>query len=161
MRSFKSLAILTIAISWTLANTAWLTIGEEELVGTELIQLLNLLPAIALLLIFIASYRKLEKTLLLLAAAAMTSFALLAVFTDLTSTAAAIKVYEALSGIQGAGASDVEVASVTSLMPWVSVGVAIIAIAFLVLSAFKPGSRSEIKRQEVEDNRALWDEQGD
>ncbi len=59
MRSFKSLAILTIAISWILANTAWLTIAEEALVGTELIQLLNLLPAIALFLIFIASYRKL------------------------------------------------------------------------------------------------------
>ena len=74
MRSYKALSILAIAISWILANTAWLAIGEEDLVGTELIQLLDLLPAISLLLIFIASYRKLEKTLQLLAGLAMTGF---------------------------------------------------------------------------------------
>lgn len=161
MRSYKALAILAIAISWILANTAWLTIGEEDLVGTELIQLLNLLPAISLLLIFIASYRKLEKTLQLLAGLAMTGFVYLALTTDLTSTAAATKIYESLSGIQGAGPTDIDLPSSSSFMPWVSAAFAVASVALALLSALRPTTRTQTKRQEVEDNRALWDGQSD
>ena len=161
MRSYRALAILAIAISWILANTAWLTIGEEELVGTELIQLLNLIPAISLLLIFIASYRKLEKTLHALAAMAMASFVYLSTATDLTATSAATKIYESLSGIQGAGPTDIDLHSSSSFMPWVCATVATIAIVLILLSALRPTLRAEAKRQEVEDNRALWDGQGD
>lgn len=161
MRSYKALAILAIAISWILANTAWLTIGDEDLVGTDLSQLLNLLPAISLLLIFIASYRKLEKTLQLLAGLAMTGFVYLALTTDLTGTAAATKIYESLSGIQGAGPTDIDLPSRASFMPWVSAAFAVASVTFALLSALRPTTRTQTKRQEVEDNRALWDGQSD
>lgn len=161
MRSYRALAILAIAISWILANTAWLTIGEEDLVGTELIQLLNLIPAISLLLIFIASYRKLEKTLQVLAAIAMTGFVYLSLATDLTSTTAATKIYESLSGIQGAGSTDIDLPSSRSFMPWFSAAFAVASVALTLLSALRPTARAQTKRQEVEDNRALWDGQSD
>lgn len=161
MTSYKSIAILSIAVSWVLANTAWLSIGQEQLAGTELIQLLNLLPAIALLLIFISSYRKFQRSLLLSAALAMAGFSYLAIFSDLTKTAAAIKIYESLSGIQGAGPSDVEVLSISTLMPWFAAAFSLASLALTVLTALKPGVKAETKRLELEDNRALWDEQSD
>lgn len=160
MHNYKTLTIIAVAISWVLANTAWLTIGDEALVGTELVQLLNLLPAIALLLIFISSYRKLERALLLITALSMSVFVYLAVATELSSTSAATKIYESLSGIQGAGPSDVDIESVVSYMPWLAAALALISVALSALSALKPAARSLAKRQEVEDNRALWDEQG-
>jgi hypothetical protein len=155
------LAILAVAISWVLANTAWLSIGDEDLVGTELIQLLNLIPGISLLLIFIAGYRKLEKSLLVLSAVAMTGFVYLALTTELTSTTAATKIYESLSGIQGAGPADIDLPSNPSLMPWFSAAATLVAVVLTLLSALKPTEKAQIKRQEVEDNRALWDEQSD
>jgi len=160
VHNYKTLTIIAVAISWVLANTAWLTIGDEALVGTELVQLLNLLPAIALLLIFISSYRKLERALLLITALSMSVFVYLAVATELSSTSAATKIYESLSGIQGAGPSDVDIESVVSYMPWLAAALALISVALSALSALKPAARSLAKRQEVEDNRALWDEQG-
>ncbi|MEY4990319.1 MAG: hypothetical protein RIS08_545 [Actinomycetota bacterium] len=161
MRSYRALAILAVAISWVLANTAWLSIGDEDLVGTELIQLLNLIPGISLLLIFIAGYRKLEKSLLVLSAVAMTGFVYLALTTELTSTTAATKIYESLSGIQGAGPADIDLPSNPSLMPWFSAAATLVAVVLTLLSALKPTEKAQIKRQEVEDNRALWDEQSD
>ncbi len=161
VRNYKPFAIVTIAISWVLANTGWLVIGDDALVGTELVQLLNLLPAISLLLIFISSYRKLERTLMFIASFTMAVFVYLAVATDFSSTAAATKIYESLSGIQGAGPADVEIASVVSQMPLLTAAIAVISVGFSALSALKPAAKSLSKLQEVEDNRALWDEQKD
>ncbi len=138
MSRAKPLSLLLIAISWILANTAWLSIGEQQLTGTEISQLLNLLPAISMLI-----------------------FAVLALTSDFEGSAAAIAIYESISGIQGAGPGDVDVVTSRSITNLIAAASGIAAAAFLAISAFKPAQRSVKKRQVTEDNRALWDEQGD
>ncbi len=161
MSRAKPLSLLLIAISWILANTAWLSIGEQQLTGTEISQLLNLLPAISVLLVFIASYQRFAAAIGTLAAISMLIFAVLALTSDFEGSAAAIAIYESISGIQGAGPGDVDVATNQSITNLIAAASGIAAAAFLAISAFKPAQRSVKKRQVTEDNRALWDEQGD
>lgn len=160
MNRFKSIGILLLGVTWILANTAWLNIGSEPLTGTELSQLFNLLPAISLLLVFIASYRKFERALLLIAALVMLGFAVLAATLRFDQTAAATAIYESLSGIQGATALDVDVSTGVTLLPWVAALTAVLASVALVVASLRQSEKVRTKRQEVDDNRALWDEQG-
>lgn len=160
MNRFKSIGILLLGVTWILANTAWLNIGSEPLTGTELSQLFNLLPAISLLLVFIASYRKFERALLLIAALVMLGFAVLATTLRFDQTAAATAIYESLSGIQGASPLDVDVSTGVTLLPWVAALTAVLASVALVVASLRQSEKVRTKRQEVDDNRALWDEQG-
>ncbi|NBU23685.1 MAG: hypothetical protein EBS38_07255 [Actinobacteria bacterium] len=160
MNRFKSIGILLLGVTWILANTAWLNIGSEPLTGTELSQLFNLLPAISLLLVFIASYRKFERALLLIAALVMLGLAVLATTLRFDQTAAATAIYESLSGIQGATALDVDVSTGVTLLPWVAALTAVLASVALVVASLRQSEKVRTKRQEVDDNRALWDEQG-
>lgn len=161
MTRVKPISLLLIAISWILANTAWLSIGDQQLTGTEISQLLNLLPAIALLLIFIASYQRLAAVLNSLAAVSMFIFGLIALASDFDSSAAAIAIYESISGIQGAGPGDVDVLTEQSISNLIAAATALGAGLLLLFGALKPAPRNVIRRQVEEDNRALWDEQGD
>lgn len=161
MTRARPISLLLIAASWILANTAWLSIGEQQLTGTEISQLLNLLPGISLLLIFISSYQRFAAVLSSLAAISMLIFALLALTSNFESSAAAIAIFESISGIQGAGSGDVDVATNRSMTNLVAATTGLGAAVLLTINALRPAPRSVAKRQVVEDNRALWDEQGD
>ena len=161
MTRARPISLLLIAASWILANTAWLSSGEQQLTGTEISQLLNLLPGISLLLIFISSYQRFAAVLSSLAAISMLIFALLALTSNFESSAAAIAIFESISGIQGAGSGDVDVATNRSMTNLLAATTGLGAAVLLTINALRPAPRNVAKRQVVEDNRALWDEQGD
>ena len=161
MRS-KLLALASlIALWWILVNVAWVTVGQNQLTGGQLMPVLNLIPGIALTGIFIAFYRKLVRTLLILVTTAL-GFATFATFTsDWSSAEAVISVLEQLSGVMNADQHAAGVSVVLS--PAIYLSGAVSGIAAIMALVFAFGNRALERKIVVdlarEDNRSLWDEQ--
>jgi hypothetical protein len=161
MRSRTSLAALAIAIWWVLVNLPWLTVGETEFTGGQLIPVLNLLPAIALTALFISMYGKLRKTLLIAVTLVLGGGLFVSLVTDLSISAVVISELERLSGILNPESHEAGVKIADSWAKFASIGLNSLAILVTLMSLrgkSSPGNR-ESSEPEAQDNRSLWDEQ--
>jgi hypothetical protein len=144
-----------------LINLPWLTVGEDEFTGGQMIPVLNLLPAIALTAVFISFYGKLRRILLLLAAAVTGLGVYISFSQDLVASAVVIAELERLSGVLNPQSHEAGVSIAHLWGQFAAIGAGIATVLAVVFSLF--GSRSKApassKTLETEDNRSLWDEQ--
>jgi hypothetical protein len=161
MRAKTSLIALSIGLWWVLVNLPWLSVGQEEFTGGQLIPVLNLLPAIALTALFISMYGKLRRTLLAAIFLVLLSGVYLSYATDLSSSAVVIAELERLSGVMN---PDSHQAGVAISEAWGKYA-AMVANLLAVVSVFLGSRASQAKSDDAasqtpsEDNRSLWDEQ--
>lgn len=160
MKSSLGLLALSHALLWIFVNTAWLSVGETQLTGSQLSNTLNVLPAIALIMVFISAYKKLQRSLWIGSGLTSASVAVIALVTDFSKSPAVVEILESLTGIQNATASDAGLILTAGPMVWVSVITAVVAFVLSILLAIRPPQpKSKVETAEVEDNRSLWDGQ--
>jgi chromate transport protein ChrA len=160
MKSRIGILTLGHAIIWVLANVAWFRAGSELLTGTQLNQLLNLLPAISLIMVFISAYKKLSRTLWVTSGALAIVVALIALLSDFSLSSAAIRVFEAVSGIQNATATQAGLETEVLVWPYVTAAIAIAVAGFSLYASWGKLPAAQLKKQqEVDDNRSIWDQQ--
>ena len=152
-------ALATWAISWVLINTAWIAVGDTQLTGSELAAIANLVPAIAILAIFISRYRTLALVGKIFSAALALSFLLWMILTDPSRSPAVIHILESISGIQNATAEQAAVEIERLPMFYVaSASLALTSLVNLLTAQAKGRSREDLDSLQDE-NRSLWDEQ--
>lgn len=160
MKSRVGLLAFAHALLWVMVNVGWLRVGTEELTGSQLNNTLNLLPAIALIMVFISAYKKLQRSLWLGSGITSGLVALVVVTSDFAKSPAVVKILEGLTGIQNATPADAGLTLTPGVMVWVSVFVSVAALLLSIYSILRPVGQVEVKKTaKVEDNRSLWDEQ--
>lgn len=164
MRKKLSILALSIAIWWISINFNWVQVGEKSFTGAALSPALNLLPAIALLMLFISIYGRLVRLLLLL----ISGFSAYGAAASLTTTwlaAPAISAeFERLTGIAGGDHTQLGISAELTLWPQFSGALALITAAvalWILLTGRRASTQSKNSEtpEEVLDNRALWDQQ--
>lgn len=162
MKRNLGLAALAGGIAWLIVNLDWAVVGQESFTGGQLFPVLNLLPAIALMGIFIARYRKFAGPLLMLSAIAWSWAAWHGLTSSSKSAAVVGAELERISGIQNAEDHMAGVL-IADLWPrYVFVTLALVAILFCLLAIFQRRNSNAIEvgvSETSEDNRSLWDEQ--
>ncbi len=160
MKSSLGLLAFSHALLWIFVNTAWLSVGSEQLTGSQLSNTMNLLPAIALVMVFISAYKKLQRTLWIGSGIASGFVGLIAVTTNFAQSPAVVEILESLTGVQNATPADAGLILTAGPMVWVSVATSFVAFALSILLAIKPPTpKSKEVAAAIEDNRSLWDEQ--
>lgn len=161
MRSRTSLAALVIAIWWVLVSLPWLTVGETEFTGGQLIPVLNLLPTIALTALFISMYGKLRMTLLVAVTLVLAGGLFVSLVTDLSISTVVISELERLSGILNPESHEAGVKMAESWGRFAALGLNSLAIlvTFMSLRAKSSPANRASSEPEAQDNRSLWDEQ--
>lgn len=150
--------ILLIGALWSLLLLPWVNVGGEGLIGADLNQTMALLPAVSILSLLIALYRRLPKVLFAVSSLSLFGSSLIALSGNLQGAPAVIEAREKISGIAGGG--DV----VASLLP----AATIFGLSGLALSVFsvallflKERPRVASAKDVETDSRELWDEQSD
>lgn len=160
MKSRVGLLAFAHALLWVMVNVGWLRVGTEELTGSQLNNTLNLLPAIALIMVFISAYKKLQRSLWLGSGITSGLVALVVLTSDFAKSPAVVKILEGLTGIQNATPADTGLTLTPGVMVWVSVFVSVAALLLSIYSILRPVGQVEVKKTaKVDDNRSLWDEQ--
>jgi len=160
VKSSLGLLALSQALLWIFVNTAWLDVGSEQLTGSQLSNTMNLLPAIALIMVFISAYKKLQRTLWIGSGITSGLVGVMALSTDFAQSPAVVEILENLSGVQNATPADAGIILTAGPMIWVSVVSSFVAFALGILLAIKPPKpKSKEIAAAIEDNRSLWDEQ--
>ena len=160
MKSSLGLLALSHALLWILVNTAWLDVGSEQLTGSQLSNTLNLLPAIALIMVFISAYKKLQRTLWIGSGLTSALVGVIALTTNFAQSPAVVEILENLSGVQNATPADAGLILTAGPMIWVSAITSVIALGLSLLLAIRPPQqRSKEVAAAIEDNRSLWDSQ--
>ncbi len=161
MRAKTSLIALSIGLWWVLVNLPWLSVGQEEFTGGQVIPVLNLLPAIALTALFISMYGKLRRTLLAAIFLVLLSGVFLSYATDLSSSAVVISELERLSGVMNPDSHQAGVAISEAWGKYAAMAVNLLAVVSVLLgSRTRQASSDDASSQTPsEDNRSLWDEQ--
>jgi hypothetical protein len=157
MRAKTGILLALIALTWLSINLVWLEVAGEQLTGSALSATVNLLPAISLLLIFIASYQRFRKVLTIGSGLALLPVSWFAMTAKLLDQPAALKVIEATTGIIGVGQ---QVSSAQTIWPWVAAALAIGSFGWSIVTALDNSPRAAKREEIVSDNRSLWDEQG-
>jgi hypothetical protein len=148
------------ALLWILVNTPWVRVGNTELTGAEYLPLLNLLPAISLIMIFIAAYKKFARTLWGLSGVLAWVSAVQLPIANEETNAAVLGILETISGIRNATAAQAGVEVSVGPLAWIWFGFALLVGGFAVwLSFSQTQSKSVVKEVEQGDNRSIWDEQ--
>ena len=162
----KQLLLLTLATLgwWITINLSWVSVGDKAFTGGNLSPVLNLMPGIILLMIFISAYGKLRRSLLTGIALIASYAGYVSYFTDWIASSAITTEFERLTGVAGGDHSAVNVASDVSGAAIVASLLAVLVAVLATFFALKNPSRVQklaIKedRNEQPDNRALWDEQ--
>lgn len=161
MRNKTSLIALSIAVWWVFVNLPWLTVGQEEFTGGQLIPVLNLLPAIALTALFISMYGKLRKTLLVAIFLVLLVALYVSYSTDLAKSAVVIAELERLSGVLNPDSHQAGVTIATAWGKFAAMalnGLALLSVAFGPRANQSKATEAE-NEGNAEDNRSLWDEQ--
>jgi hypothetical protein len=160
VKSSLGLLALSHALLWILVNTAWLDVGSEQLTGSQLSNTLNLLPAIALIMVFISAYKKLQRTLWIGSGLTSALVGVIALTTNFAQSPAVVEILENLSGVQNATPADAGLILTAGPMIWVSAITSVIALGLSLLLAIRPPQpRSKEVAAAIEDNRSLWDSQ--
>lgn len=160
MRSSLGALALVNALLWVLVNVGWLSVGSEQLTGSQLNNIFNLLPAIALLMIFISAYKRFQRSLWVGSGVVSGLVAVVVVTSDFAKSPAVIEILEGLTGIQNATPADAGLILTAGPMVWVSALVSVLAFALSLFMAARPPQQQAVqKEQKIEDNRSLWDEQ--
>lgn len=161
MKNRNALLALAIAAWWICVNLPWLSVGEEQFTGSQVLPILNLLPAIALMALFISIYRKFRRTLLVAIVAVIGWALYLSVTSELSQSAVVIAELERISGILNPESHQAGVAIVELSGKFLAIALNLIAIATTFFTfRDQPKVAVEDKSEErVEDNRSLWDEQ--
>jgi len=160
VKSSLGLLALSQALLWIFVNTAWLDVGSEQLTGSQLSNTMNLLPAIALIMVFISAYKKLQRTLWIGSGITSGLVGVMALSTDFAQSPAVVEILENLSGVQNATPADAGIILTAGPMIWVSVVTSFAAFALGILLAIKPPKpKSKEFAAAIEDHRSLWDEQ--
>lgn len=164
MRAKRLGGLALIGAWWVSINLAWVQVGNEELTGGELSPVLNLLPAIAAVSVFISMYQKPGVILGLVASSLSFIGAWLSVSTQWQNSAEVVEILEQISGIMNADQHASGVRVLVSIVPAISAGIAFASGIFLARASF--GKRSSSSKTEIDeaastnDPRTLWDEQG-
>jgi len=160
MRSSLGALALINALLWVLVNVGWLSVGSEQLTGSQLNNLLNLLPAIALLMIFISAYKRFQRTLWIGSGVTSALVAVIVITSDFAKSPAVIEILEGLTGIQNATPADAGLILTAGPMVWVSSLISLLTLVLALFLAARPPQQQVVeKEQKIEDNRSLWDEQ--
>ncbi len=161
MRAKTSLIALSIGLWWVLVNLPWLSVGQEEFTGGQVIPVLNLLPAIALTALFISMYGKLRRTLLAAIFLVLLSGVYLSYATDLSTSAVVISELERLSGVMNPDSHQAGVAISEAWGKYAAMGVNLLAVVSVLLGSRTRQASSDDAGSQApsEDNRSLWDEQ--
>jgi chromate transport protein ChrA len=160
MRSSLGALALINALLWVLVNVGWLSVGSEQLTGSQLNNLLNLLPAIALLMIFISAYKRFQRTLWIGSGVTSALVAVIVITSDFAKSPAVIEILEGLTGIQNATPADAGLILTAGPMVWVSFLISLLTLVLALFLAARPPQQQVVeKEQKIEDNRSLWDEQ--
>ena len=162
----KPLFFLTLASLawWITINLTWVSVGDKDFTGGNLSPVLNLMPGIALLMVFISAYGRLRRSLLIGIALIAGYAGYLSLFTDWIGSSAVTAEFERLTGIAGGDHSALNVATGVSAAPTVAAALAGLVAGLAIYStARKPApGKTPSTEEEVDDgpdNRALWDEQ--
>ena len=162
----KQLLLLTLATLgwWITINLSWVSVGDKAFTGGNLSPVLNLMPGIILLMIFISAYGKLRRSLLTGIALIASYAGYVSYFTDWIASSAITTEFERLTGITGGDHSAVNVSTGVSGGAIVGALLAALVAVLAIYLALKNPTRVQklaIKedRNEQPDNRALWDEQ--
>lgn len=160
MKSSIGLLALSHSLLWVFVNTAWLSVGQQDLTGSQLSNTMNLLPAIALIMVFISAYKKLQRSLWVGSGIASGLVGVIALTTDFSKAPAVVEILESLTGIQNAIPADAGIVLTPGPMLWVSAITSLVALGVSVWLAIKPPlAKSKDVAAAIEDNRSLWDEQ--
>jgi hypothetical protein len=161
MRSKSSVLVLALAIWWILVNLPWLSVGDQEFTGGQLIPVLNLLPAIALTAVFISLYGKLRKSLLLLVTAVASLGLYISFNQNLEASAVVIAELERLSGILNPESHEagISISALWGKLAAIGANTAAVFVGVLSISGSRSQTKAVAKSQDSQDNRSLWDEQ--
>ncbi|MFM1950621.1 MAG: hypothetical protein RL418_308 [Actinomycetota bacterium] len=163
MKTKRLVGLALIGLWWVSVNLAWVEVGNQSLTGGELAPVLNLLPAIAGVSVFISMYGKFTKLLGLFATFLTAIGAWISISTNWQASAAVVEILEQISGVLNADQHASGVSVVVTLAPLVSAGLAIatgLVITWASISTESRASSSIIKQDAViNDPRTLWDEQ--
>jgi glucan phosphoethanolaminetransferase (alkaline phosphatase superfamily) len=148
------IVLLLIAASWSLLLLPWVAVGDQNLTGAELSDLLALLPALAILFLLIALYGRMTRALRVTAAVVLWVGAYLAFSTDFSTVAASIALQESITGIAGESSIGQTLATPTAF------GIIQLVLGFLSLALLKT-KLGKINRSENydSDTRGLWESQ--
>lgn len=155
MNRWVLLVVLFIAASWSLLLLPWVSIGEGTLTGTEISDLLTLLPALAILMLLISLYGRLARTLRLMSAGILGFSAYLSFSSNFAEAAASIAYQESITGV--AGENSLGSALATAIVFAVSQLIA----SIMCLALLRRSSTHKSKGETLEvDARGLWESQG-
>lgn len=136
-------------------------VGEVEFTGGQVVPVLNLLPAIAFLALFIALYGKFRRALITAVALILILGAYLSMAANLEQSAVIVEELERLSGVMNAESHE---AGVRISESWVRVAASTLALVGALTALYSlrrkdaGAAKSEVSVH-ASDNRALWDEQ--
>lgn len=154
MNKWTVFLAIFIAGTWSLLLLPWVVVGELTLTGTELSDVLAVLPAIAILILLISLYGRLSRTLRIMAAVVLGVSAYLALSTDFAYTAASIALQESITGV--AGEDSLGQSLETSLI----FGASQLMAALLSLALLRASSSAKKRSENMElDARGLWESQ--
>ncbi len=160
MKSNLGLLAFSHALLWVLVNTAWLRVGSQDLTGSQLSNTLNLLPAIALLMVFISAYKKFQRSLWVASGVTSGLVGVIAITSDFAKSPAVVEILESLTGIQNATPGDAGLILTPGPMVWISSTVSLLAFFVSLYVTLRPAQQSARQKEaETADNRSLWDEQ--
>jgi len=153
-KGIAGLALL-YAVAWSFLLLPWVLVGENNLTGAEVSQVLVSLPAVAVLMILIALYRRFPKLLVLLSGATMLIAAAIAFSTDFTLAPTSLQLQEALTGVVG----DSNLGEAT-LWPYVFAALAgVSALLSLWVATLPVSTKARVDETGANDTRSIWDEQ--
>ncbi|MCF8528430.1 MAG: hypothetical protein K9G13_00745 [Aquiluna sp.] len=162
----KQLFLITSASLawWITINLTWVTVGDKDFTGGNLSPVLNLMPGIALLMIFISAYGRLRRSLLIGISLIAGYAGYLSFFTYWIGSSVVKAEFERLTGIAGGDHSALNVATGISAAPTASAALACLVAGLAIYSSARKPAQTKRRSSEVEvdyepDNRALWDEQ--
>lgn len=160
MRSSIATLALVHASLWVMVNIAWLTVGDEQLTGSQLNNALNLLPAISLIMLLISAYKRFQRSLWLASGISSGLVSITVFFSDFSTSPAVVAVLQAMTGIQNATPADAGITLSLGIAAWLSAGLSVAALMAGIYFAFKKKQAAITKEaQQSTDNRSLWDEQ--
>lgn len=160
MRSSLGTLALVNALLWVLVNVGWLNVGSEQLTGSQLNNIFNLLPAISLLMLFISAYKRFQRSLWIGSGLVSSLVAVVILTSDFAKSPAVVEILEGLTGIQNATPADAGLIITAGPMVWASLVVSFVTLVLSLFMAARPPQHQVVeKEQKIEDNRSLWDEQ--
>lgn len=163
MRRNLGVLALVIVLFWVSVNFTYVQVGEKGFTGSELSATLNLIPGIALIMIFISFYKKLARTLIAAASLILLATSYLIFNSNWLTNVAVIAELERLTGILGGDHTQLGITVTQSAWPTISSAIGLIAFfigGFVIYSARRVSAPKSLEPEVSEelDNRALWDQ---